>query len=163
MASLNKVILIGNVGQDPDVRYSASGTAVARFSIATNERWISRGTNEPKEHTEWHTIVTFGQLAERVKEYVTKGRQVYVEERIRANTWTDVNGFKHTRTEIHAREVLFLGSRRDGGGSPPSGKKPGGKEEKDEDVIDLGVDDDFSVSDLGPAVEMDDLSLTPGD
>ncbi len=162
MASLNKVILIGNVGQDPDVRYSASGTAVARFSMATNERWVSRSTNEPQEHTEWHTIVAFGQLAERVKEYVTKGRQVYVEGRIRTNSWTDVNGIKHTRTEVHARDVLFLGSRGEERG-PSAGRKPGGKEEKDEDVIDLGVDDDFSVSDLGPAVEMDDLSLTPGD
>ncbi|OGK09846.1 MAG: hypothetical protein A2Y63_00305 [Candidatus Riflebacteria bacterium RBG_13_59_9] len=157
MGSLNKVMLIGNVGQDPDVRYSTSGKPVARFSLATNERWTSRGSNEPQEHTEWHNIVSFGSLAERVKEYVTKGRQVFVEGRLRANSWTDVNGIKHTRTEIHARDIQFLGSRRDAGTAPEVDKQAKG----DEDTIDLGVNDDFSVSDLGPAVEMDDLSLTP--
>jgi len=157
MASLNKVLLIGNVGQDPDVRYSTSGMPVARFSLATNERWTARGSSEPQEHTEWHTIVSFGSLAERVKEYVAKGRQVFVEGRIRTSSWTDVNGLKHTRTEIHARDIQFLGSRREAGGEVP-GRKAAGEEE---DVIDLGVEEDFSVSDLGPAVEMDDLSLTP--
>lgn len=163
MASLNKVILIGNVGQDPDVRYSQSGTAVARFSLATNEKWTSRGSNEPQEHTEWHNVVCFGSLAERAKEWVTKGRQLYIEGRLRTNSWTDVNGIKHTRTEVHAREMLLLGGRREEGGGNATRRSPAKPKSSDEDdVIDLGGDD-FSVDDLGPAVEMDDLSLTPDD
>jgi single-strand DNA-binding protein len=166
MASLNKVILIGNVGQDPDVRYSQAGAPIARFTLATNERFKNR-SGELQERTEWHNIVAFGQLAERVKEYVGKGKQLYVEGRIQTSNWTDPNGIKHTRTEIMAQQVLFLGQRGAGGVGgdfPQGGRKqaapaPGGK---DREVIDLGVEDDFSVNDLGPAVEMDDFSLTPG-
>jgi single-strand DNA-binding protein len=161
MASLNKVILIGNVGQDPDVRYSKDGKPVARFTLATNERFTGR-SGQAEEHTEWHTVVAFGQLAERIKEYVGKGKQLYVEGRIRANNWTDPNGIKHTRTEIMAQQVLFLGQRGAGGEAPPPGKKQPAAGGKDREVIDLGVEDDFSVNDLGPAVEMDDFSLTPG-
>ncbi len=162
MASLNKVLLIGNVGQDPDVRYSQSGTAVARLRLATTERWTARGSNERQEHTEWHTIVCFGSLAERAKEWVTKGRQLYIEGRLRTSSWTDVNGIKHTRTEIHAREMLFLGRRDDEGAPRRDSAKPQEKSGGEDDVIDLGTGD-FSVDDLGPAVEMDDLSLTPDD
>ncbi len=170
MASLNKVILIGNVGQAPEVRYSQTGAPIARFTLATNERFKNR-TGEQQERTEWHNVVAFGQLAERIKEYVGKGKQVYVEGRIQASSWTDANGIKHTRTEIMAQQVLFLGQRgtggagAGGGGEYPQGarKQPPAQDGKDREVIDLGVDDDFSVNDLGPAVEMDDFSLTPGD
>jgi single-strand DNA-binding protein len=170
MASLNKAILIGNVGQDPEVRYSQSGAPIARFTLATNERFKNR-SGELQERTEWHSVVAFGQLAERIKEYVGKGKQIYVEGRIQSSSWTDANGIKHTRTEIMAQQVLFLGQRGTGGAGAGSGgdypqaarKQPpaqgGGS---DREVIDLGVDDDFSVNDLGPAVEMDDFSLTPG-
>ena len=76
MASLNKVFLIGNVGQEPEIRVTPSGAQVARFSMATNERWTSRASGEQQEHTEWHNVVAFGRLAEQVKEYVSKGRQL---------------------------------------------------------------------------------------
>lgn len=168
MASLNKAILIGNVGQDPEVRYSQSGAPIARFNIATNERFKNR-SGELQERTEWHSVVAFGQLAERIKEYVGKGKQIYVEGRIQSSSWTDANGIKHTRTEIMAQQVLFLGQRGTGGASAGGGDYPQAARKQqpaqantDREVIDLGVDDDFSVNDLGPAVEMDDFSLTPG-
>jgi len=159
MASLNKVFLIGNVGQDPEIRVTPSGAQVARFSMATNERWTSRGTGEQQEHTEWHSVVAFGRLAEQVKEYVTKGRQLFVEGRIRSNSWTDVNGIKHTRTEVHASQIVFLGAR---GEAAASGAARAGRGERAESS-DIDIDEDFTVGDLGPAVEMDDLSLNPDD
>ncbi len=152
MASLNKVLLIGNVGRDPEVRYSPSGIPVARFSVATSERWRSRESGEQQDRTEWHNIVAFGRLAEQVRDFVKKGRQVFVDGRVRTNTWTDVNGVRHTRTEIYADRILFLG-RREG---EPSGVAPS-------ETVGIEVDEDFTLDDLGPAVEMDDMSLTPGD
>ena len=157
MASLNKVFLIGNVGQEPEMRATPSGSQVARFSLATNERWTSRSTGEQQEHTEWHNVVAFGRLAEQVKEYISKGRQVFVEGRIRTNSWTDVNGIKHTRTEVHANQIVFLGSR----GAP--GEDRAARAKGKEESTDLDIDEDFTVGDLGPAVEMDDLSLNPDD
>ncbi|OPX22411.1 MAG: hypothetical protein B1H03_04470 [Planctomycetales bacterium 4484_113] len=158
MASLNKVFLIGNVGQEPEIRVTPSGAQVARFSMATNERWTSRASGEQQEHTEWHNVVAFGRLAEQVKEYVSKGRQLFVEGRIRTNSWTDVNGVKHTRTEIHANQIVFLGSR--GAAAEGGASRTARQVEKGGDI---DIDEDFTVGDLGPAVEMDDLSLNPND
>lgn len=159
MASLNKVFLIGNVGQEPEIRVTTSGAQIARFSLATNERWTSRTSGEQQEHTEWHNVVAFGRLAEQVKDYVTKGRQVFVEGRIRSNSWTDVNGIKHTRMEIHANQIVFLGSR--GAEAETRAAKPARQDETG--AADIDIDEDFTVGDLGPAVEMDDLSLNPDD
>ncbi|MBI2067832.1 MAG: single-stranded DNA-binding protein [Deltaproteobacteria bacterium] len=109
MASVNKVILVGNLGQDPEVRYLPSGQPVANFSIATTERWTGKdGT--PGEKTEWHRIVVFGKQAENCKEYLKKGRQVYIEGRLRSREWNDKEGNKKTTVEIVAQTVQFLGS-----------------------------------------------------
>lgn len=152
MASLNKILLIGNVGRDPEIRYTPAGIPVARFSIATTERWRNKDTGDQQEHTEWHNIVAFGPLAEQVREFVSKGRQIFVEGRLRTRTWTDVNGVRHTRTEVHADRTIFLGRRE-------AEEQPIPKEEG----VGIELAEDFTLDDLGPAVEMDDLSLTPGD
>jgi single-strand DNA-binding protein len=108
MASLNKVILIGNLGRDPEVRYTQSGTAVANFTLATNEVWTDKG-GERQERTEWHRIVVWGKQAEIVREYLSKGRQVYVEGSLQTRQWDDREGNKRTTTEIKAARVLMLG------------------------------------------------------
>ena len=111
MASLNKVILIGNLGRDPEVRYTPDGTAVATFSIATSEEWSDRSTGEKKERTEWHRIVAYRKLAEICGEYLAKGRQIYVEGRLQTREWEDKEGNKRTTTEILASQMLMLGTR----------------------------------------------------
>jgi len=105
MASLNKVTLIGNLGADPEVRFTGSGKQVANLRIATTEKW-STG-----EQTEWHRVVVFGKQAETCKEYLSKGRQVYIEGRLQTRQWDDRDGNKRYTTEIVAQRVLFLGSR----------------------------------------------------
>ena len=118
--SVNKVILVGNVGKDPEVRYSQSGTPVANFSLATNERFKDRN-NEWQERTEWHSIVAWQRLAEIVGEYVAKGSKLYVEGKIQTSSWEDrQSGERKYRTEIVARELLLLGPRENGGGDHQS-------------------------------------------
>ena len=113
--SVNKVILVGNVGKDPEVRYSQSGTPVANFSLATNERFKGRN-GEWQERTEWHSIVAWERLAEIVGEYVAKGSKLYVEGKIQTSSWEDrQSGVRKYRTEIVARELLLLGPRENGG------------------------------------------------
>jgi len=121
--SVNKVILVGKVGQDPEVRYTASGIPVAKVSLATNERFKDR--NELwQDKTEWHTVVAWQRLAEIVGEYVRKGSKLYVEGKLQTSTWGDrQNGEKKYRTEIVARDIVLLGSRDNGhkaGGEIPS-------------------------------------------
>lgn len=110
MASINKVILIGNLGRDPEVRYTPSGTAVANFSIATTENWTNKD-GEKESHTEWHRIVAWGRLGEICGEYLSKGKQVYIEGRIRTNEWEDQEGNKRQTKEIVATTMQMLGSR----------------------------------------------------
>lgn len=117
MASVNKVILVGNLGSDPEVKYLPSGMAVANFNIATTEKWTGKDGN-PGEKTEWHRIVVFGKTAENCQKYLKKGRQIYVEGRIQTREWNDKEGNKRTTTEIVANQVTFLGSgpgRSEGG------------------------------------------------
>lgn len=116
---INKVILIGNLGNDPEVKYTASGSAVANVSIATSENWKDKATGENQERTEWHRIVFFGKLAEIVGEYLKKGSQVYVEGRLQTRKWQDKEGQDRYTTEIVANEMQMLGGRG-GGGSPDS-------------------------------------------
>jgi single-strand DNA-binding protein len=114
--SVNKVILVGNVGKDPEVRYSPSGTPVAKFSLATNERFKDRN-DEWQERTEWHSIVAWQRLAEIVGEYVSKGSKLYVEGKIQTSSWEDrQSGERKYRTEVVARDLLLLGPRENGGG-----------------------------------------------
>jgi single-strand DNA-binding protein len=114
MASVNKVILVGNVGRDPELRYTPGGSAVATFTLATNEAWTSKA-GEKQERTEWHRIVVWGKQAEIAGEYVKKGRQLYVEGSLRTRQWDDRNGQKHTTTEISCQKFVLLG-RGEGGG-----------------------------------------------
>jgi single-strand DNA-binding protein len=113
MASLNKVQLIGNLGADPEVRYTAGGQPVANLRIATTEKFRGRD-GQIVEHTEWHRIVVWGKQAESCKQYLSRGRQVYVEGSLEAREWTDKEGAKHTNTEIKALRILFLGGRETG-------------------------------------------------
>ena len=111
MAGINKVILIGRLGSDPEVRYTPSGVAVANFNIATSEEWKDKDSGEKKERTEWHRIVAWRRLGEICGEYLSKGQQVYVEGRIQTNAWEDKEGNKRYTTEIIANTVQFLGKR----------------------------------------------------
>lgn len=115
MAGMNKAILIGNLGKDPEVRYTPSGTAVANFSIATSESWKDKESGEKRERTEWHRIVAWGKLAEICGEYLHKGKQVYVEGRIQTRDWEDNDGIKRYTTEIIINQILMLGTRSDDG------------------------------------------------
>jgi len=110
--TVNKVILIGRLGADPDVRYSPNGTAIARLSLATNES-VPAGEGNWEERTEWHRIVAFGKTAESCGNYLSKGRLIYVEGRLQTRQWEDAQGVKRYTTEIVARDVQFLGSPDD--------------------------------------------------
>jgi single-strand DNA-binding protein len=121
MASVNKVILVGNLGRDPELRYIPSGQAVANFTLATNERWRDKEGNN-QERTEWHRIVVWGKSAENCAQFLQKGRSVYVEGKLQTQEWEDKDGNKRKTTEVVAQTVQFLGGR--GGaemGGGPSG------------------------------------------
>lgn len=112
MASVNKVILIGNLGRDAELRYTPGGAAVATLSLATTEVWNDRNTNQRQEKTEWHRIVVWGKQAETLQEYLTKGRQIYVEGRLHTRQWDDKDGNKRYTTEIKADRITLLGGGR---------------------------------------------------
>ena len=151
MASVNKVILIGNLGADPETRYLPSGDAVTNIRIATSEKWRDKG-GEQQEHTEWHRIAFFGKTAEIAGEYLKKGSPVYVEGRIRTRKWQDKDGQDRYSTEIVADRMQLLGSRGGGGAEPmarepreaaaataspggnPAPKKGGGFDQMDDDI-----------------------------
>ncbi|OHG19238.1 single-stranded DNA-binding protein [Salmonella enterica subsp. diarizonae serovar 60:r:e,n,x,z15] len=131
---INKVILIGNLGQDPDVRYMPNGGAVANFNLATSETWRSKQTGEMKELTEWHRVVVFGKLAEIAGEYLRKGSQVYIEGQLRTRSWDDNNGVTRYVTEIVVSTqgtMQMLGNRQaqnygDWSQQQPQGNQPSG-------------------------------------
>lgn len=122
---VNKVILVGNLGQDPEVRYMTSGDAVTNVSLATTKQWRDRESGEDKSKTEWHRLVFFRRLAEIAGEYLKKGSQVYVEGELRTRDW-EKEGQKHYTTEIVVNEMQMLGGRGDGGGPPPHDEVPEG-------------------------------------
>ena len=124
MAGINKAILIGNLGRDPEVRYTPSGLAVANFNIATSERWKDRDTGEMNERTEWHRIVAFGKLGEICGEYLSKGKQVYIEGRIQTREWEDRDGNRRYTTEIVASDMKMLGARESRDTDRPSMEPP---------------------------------------
>lgn len=117
---VNKVILVGTLGADPDTRYTPSNAAVTNLSIATNESWKDKQSGEQKEKTEWHRVVMFNRLAEIATEYLRKGSQVYIEGKIQTRKWEDKEGKDRWTTEIVANEMQMLGSRSSGGNSAPS-------------------------------------------
>ena len=153
MASVNKVIVVGNLGRDPETRYAPSGGAICNVSIATTRNWKDKATGEKQERTEWHRVVFFSRLAEIAGEYLKKGSQVYIEGALRTRKWTDKEGQERFTTEIVADKMQMLGGRSgmgDGGGrdmssAPPASegrsegrsaaKKPAGKfEDMDDDI-----------------------------
>lgn len=128
---INKVILVGNLGRDPETRYSQGGSAVTNFSIATSDSWRDKQSGEQQERTEWHNVVCFARLAEIAGEYLRKGSKVYIEGSLRTSSW-EKDGEKKYRTEIMARDLQMLDSRGGGGGGgnydgpPSSGGRPQG-------------------------------------
>ena len=129
MASLNKVMLIGNLGADPEVRYLPSGDAVTNIRIATTESWKDKASGEKKEETEWHRVSFFGKLAEIAGEYLKKGSAVYIEGRIKTRKWQDKEGQDRYSTEVVADRMQMLGSRG-GMGAPGSSQAPSGGDEE---------------------------------
>jgi single-strand DNA-binding protein len=129
--TVNKVIIVGRLGADPDMRYTASGLAIASFNVATNER-VPAGEGNWEDRTEWHRVKAFGKLAEICGNYLNKGKQVYVEGSLRTNQWEDSQGVKRYSTEIVARDIEMLGSpggesgtHQDHGGQPRGGQRSG--------------------------------------
>ena len=116
---VNKAIIVGTLGQDPEMRYTANGSAVANISVATNETWKDKSTGEAQERTEWHRIVMFGKLAEIAQQYLKKGSQAYFEGRIQTRKWQDNSGNDRYSTEIVANEMQMLGGRPGAGGGAP--------------------------------------------
>ena len=148
---VNKAIVVGNLGRDPEVRYSANGNAIANATVATTDSWRDKQTGDRQEKTEWHRVVFFGRLAEIAGEYLRKGSQVYIEGRLQTRKWEDQNGQERYTTEIVANDMQMLGSRgagvdasggRDsgsggsasGGGSSPAGQPGTGEMELDDDI-----------------------------
>ena len=111
MASINKVILVGNLGKDPETRFTPSGIKVTKFSIATTDKWKDKSTGEKRERTEWHRIEAWRRLAEICEDYLHKGSQVYVEGKLQTDTWEDKDGMKRYTTKIVAREMQMLDKR----------------------------------------------------
>ena len=145
MASVNKVIVVGNLGKDPETRFMPDGKAVCNFSVATTDKWKDKATGESKEATEWHRVSSFGRLAEICGEYLKKGSQVYIEGKLRTRKWQDKEGQDRYTTEIIADAMQMLGSRSGMGGGEsrePAGmgesrpaKKPAGQfQDMDDDI-----------------------------
>jgi single-strand DNA-binding protein len=126
MAAVNKVILLGNLGRDPETRFSANGGAICNVSIATTRSWKDKNSGERREETEWHRVVFYDRLAEIAGEYLKKGRPVYVEGRLQTRKWQDKEGQDRYTTEIIATEMQLLGGRDGGGGA--GGDEGGGRE-----------------------------------
>ena len=141
---INKVIIVGNLGADPETRYMPSGSAVTNLSVATSEQWKDKQTGEQKERTEWHKVVFFDRLAEVAAEYLRKGSQVYVEGRLQTRKWQDRDGNDRWTTEVIADEMQMLGGRGGGGGAapmssgqdsgPPSAPPDTGPDDFDDDI-----------------------------
>lgn len=138
MSSVNKVILVGNLGRDSEMRYTANGSAVATLNLATTEKWTKDG--EKKEQTEWHRVIVWGKTAESLHEYLTKGKQVYVEGKLTTRKWTDKDGKDRYSTEIKADRVTLLGGGSKREADAPT--LPGGFQQTDEQPVE---DDSNSI------------------
>ena len=126
MASVNKVIIVGNLGRDPETRYSPDGAAITNAAIATSYQWKDKATGDKKEETEWHRVAFFGRLAEIAGEYLKKGSSVYIEGRLRTRKWQDKDGQDRYSTEVVAESMQMLGKREGMGGSSGGGDYEGG-------------------------------------
>ena len=148
---INKVILVGTLGRDPEMRYTAAGKAIANTSLATNESWKDKNTGEKQERTEWHRIVVWGKLAELCNQYLTKGRQAFVEGTLQTRSWDDKSGQKRYTTEINAKTVQFIGGASAGAGAGAS-KDNGGAPTYDSSMVnqeyDISTDTNFTSDDI---------------
>lgn len=127
MASVNKVIIVGNLGRDPEVRYSADGAAICNVSVATTSQWKDKASGDRREETEWHRVVFYGRLAEIAGEYLKKGRSIYLEGRLKTRKWTDKDNIERFTTEIVADQMQMLGGRDDAAGGGGGGNYGGGR------------------------------------
>lgn len=127
---LNKVMLIGNLGRDPEIRFTPTGTPVANISLGTSEQWKDKKTGQPVEHTEWHRLVLFNRLAEIARDYLKKGSQIYIEGQQRTRKWQDSNGVARYVTEVVVRDLQMLGARRDQAAAPMGGQAPGARQQE---------------------------------
>lgn len=128
---INKVILVGNLGQDPEIRHTANSTAVANLRIATSESWKDKQTGEQRENTEWHSVVLFGKTAEIAGQYLKKGRQVYLEGKLQTRKWQDKSGNDRYTTEIVANDMQMLGGNQGGGnGQQGAPQQQGGQQQQ---------------------------------
>ena len=140
MGSVNKVILVGNLGKDAELRYTPGGSPVATVNMATTEVWNDRASGQRQEKTEWHRVVIWGKTAESLAEYLTKGKQIYVEGRLQTRSWDDKDGNKKYMTEIRAdRVVLLSGAGR--GGAPAERSEATGHDEPAKEAVELTDDD----------------------
>ncbi len=137
---INKVILVGRLGRDPEMRYTPSGTAVVNFSLATDERWSSNG--ETQSRTEWHNIVVWSKLAEICNQYLTKGRLVFIEGRLQTRDWEDKDGNKRRTTEIVASDMKMLGGRREGAPVGQTVAAETGSSSESSNDMEVGITDD---------------------
>ena len=144
--SLNKVMLIGRLGSDPQLRYTQGGQAVANFNIATNERWTDK-SGQQQERTEWHKIVVWGRQGENCEKYLSKGRNVFIEGRMQTREWEDKEGGKRKTTEIVAQNVQFLDGGGDGA-SRPQGQGQGPSEPTDSGPSESNFDQSFSDDEI---------------
>ncbi len=140
---INKVILVGNLGADPETRYMPSGSAVTNIRIATSESWKDKNTGDQQERTEWHRVALFGRLAEVAAEYLRKGSQVYIEGKIRTRKWQDKDGGDRYSTEIVANEMQMLGSRGGAGGGSGGSGGGAGSQSSSQPMPDDGPPSDF--------------------
>lgn len=144
MASLNKVILIGNLGKDPETRYAPSGDAICNLTIATSDQWKDKQSGEKKEATEWHRVVMFQRLAEIAAQYLTKGSQVYIEGRLQTRKWQDKDGQDRYTTEIRATELKMLGGKSAEDSAPEPKRQPNpAKSDPSKDSGFANFDDDI--------------------
>ncbi len=142
MGSVNKVILVGNLGRDAELRYTPGGAAVATLNLATTEVWNDRN-NQRQEKTEWHRVILWGKQAESLQEYLTKGKQIYVEGRIQTRQWDDKDGNKRYTTEIKADRITLLGGGGGRGGGIDRGMAPASTGSADESPMEPITDDDI--------------------
>jgi single-strand DNA-binding protein len=140
---INKAIIVGTLGRDPEVKYTAGGSAIVNTSVATNESWKDKTTGENVEKTEWHRIVIFGKLAEIAAQYLKKGSQVYFEGKIQTRKWQDQNGQDRYTTEIVANEMQMLGGRSSGAPMESSGQAPSQPQSKPAPAETAPMDDGF--------------------
>ncbi len=146
--SVNKVIILGRLGQDPEIKYTPSGAAVCNFSLATSETWNDKNSGQKQERTEWHRIVVWGKLAELCNQYLSKGRQAFVEGKLQTRAWDDKNGQKRYTTEINATTVQFIGGASTGASNNDYNQSAPNHSDDSNNGYDISTDASFASDDI---------------